>query len=250
MHYKVDFSPVGKSSLVSEPIPPPSASHHSPHRQSHCLCNSKTTAPTPIGVEWTTNHCRLSSTFVALYQSRHQQFNGRSFQDYGNYPPVNGFLPEREKDEYDIDHVEKYNELFPATLWPTLSLPVIPPLRDLLQPDENHNPRLAFYNKFKRETDEYDIDYVKKYNEDLDSTLIFASLVSFAPTSYLTHPYSQACSPPSLPPSSASSQCRNWVWTGNPQLFSPPSVNLIFHLFKKLLRGKFSPPSDSHTRVS
>lgn len=36
-------------------------------------------------------------------------------------------------------------------------------------------PRVEFYNKFQREADEYDRDFMKKYDGDLDTTLIFAS---------------------------------------------------------------------------
>ena len=35
--------------------------------------------------------------------------------------------------------------------------------------------RGEFYDKFKREADEYDRDFMKKYEEDLNTTLIFVS---------------------------------------------------------------------------
>jgi hypothetical protein len=35
--------------------------------------------------------------------------------------------------------------------------------------------RAEFYNKCKREADEYDKGFIKKYNEDLNTTLIFVS---------------------------------------------------------------------------
>ena len=38
--------------------------------------------------------------------------------------------------------------------------------------------RVEFYDKFQREADEYDRDFMKKYDEDLNTTLIFVS-VSF-----------------------------------------------------------------------
>ena len=38
-----------------------------------------------------------------------------------------------------------------------------------------NNPRTEFYNKFKREADEHDGDFVKKHGGNLDITLIFVS---------------------------------------------------------------------------
>lgn len=35
--------------------------------------------------------------------------------------------------------------------------------------------RVEFYDKFQREADEYDRDFMKKYDEDLNTTLIFVS---------------------------------------------------------------------------
>jgi len=36
--------------------------------------------------------------------------------------------------------------------------------------------RVEFYDKFQREADEYDRDFMKKYDEDLNTTLIFVSV--------------------------------------------------------------------------
>ena len=38
------------------------------------------------------------------------------------------------------------------------------------------NPRMEFYNKFQREMEEHDRDFEKKYDEDLNTTLIFVSV--------------------------------------------------------------------------
>jgi len=46
-------------------------------------------------------------------------------------------------------------------------------LRTFFQPIKNDDPRLDFYTVYKREATEYDTDYVKKYDEDLNTTLIF-----------------------------------------------------------------------------
>jgi len=36
--------------------------------------------------------------------------------------------------------------------------------------------RAEFYDKYKREADEYDKDFIKKYDQDLNTTLIFVSV--------------------------------------------------------------------------
>jgi len=46
-------------------------------------------------------------------------------------------------------------------------------LRMYLQPIKNDDPELDFYTMYKQETMEYDTEYMQKYNEDLNSTLIF-----------------------------------------------------------------------------
>jgi hypothetical protein len=42
-----------------------------------------------------------------------------------------------------------------------------------LQPIKNDDPKLDFYTMYKRETMEYDTESMQKYNEDLNTTLIF-----------------------------------------------------------------------------
>ena len=46
-------------------------------------------------------------------------------------------------------------------------------LRMYLQPIKSDDPQLGFYTMYKRETVEYDTEYMQKYNEDLNTTLIF-----------------------------------------------------------------------------
>ena len=46
-------------------------------------------------------------------------------------------------------------------------------MRSFFQPIKTDDPRVDFYTMYKRESTEYDIDYVKKYDEDLNTTLIF-----------------------------------------------------------------------------
>ena len=59
-------------------------------------------------------------------------------------------------------------------------------LRTFFQPIKNDDARLDFYAMYKKEATEYDTEYVKKYDEDLNTTLIFVSCMSSTPTSYLT----------------------------------------------------------------
>ena len=49
-------------------------------------------------------------------------------------------------------------------------------LRMYLQPIKNDDPQIDFYTMYKRETTEYDTEYMQKYNEDLNTTLIFVCL--------------------------------------------------------------------------
>ena len=51
-------------------------------------------------------------------------------------------------------------------------------LRTFFQPIKNDDPRLDFYTMYRREATEYDVDYVKKYDEDLNTTLIFVRYLS------------------------------------------------------------------------
>ena len=44
-----------------------------------------------------------------------------------------------------------------------------------LQPMKNDDPQLDFYTMYKRETTVYDTEYMQKYDEDLNTTLIFVS---------------------------------------------------------------------------
>ena len=46
-------------------------------------------------------------------------------------------------------------------------------LRAFFQPIKQDDARLDFYAIYKKEATEYDTDYVKKYDEDLNTALIF-----------------------------------------------------------------------------
>jgi len=58
-------------------------------------------------------------------------------------------------------------------------------LRAFLPPIKNDDARLDFYTVYKKEATEYDVDYVKKYDEDLNTTLIFVRRMALALATYL-----------------------------------------------------------------
>ena len=55
-------------------------------------------------------------------------------------------------------------------------------LRMYLQPVKSDDPRIDFYTTYKRETTEYDTEYMQKYNEDLNTTLIFVRSCNYLVT--------------------------------------------------------------------
>ena len=46
-----------------------------------------------------------------------------------------------------------------------------------MPPLKSDEARTDFYTVYKRESTEYDTNYVKKYDEDLNTTLVFVSLL-------------------------------------------------------------------------
>jgi len=66
-----------------------------------------------------------------------------------------------------------FNTLYCLHRWPLTERSIQDALRSFLQPIKTDDPRVDFYTMYKRESTEYDIDYVKKYDEDLNTTLIF-----------------------------------------------------------------------------
>jgi len=58
---------------------------------------------------------------------------------------------------------------------------VFEPLCSLKQlPSVQGDPRAAFYDIYRREAEEYDREFTKKYDEDLNTTLIFVSLADLS----------------------------------------------------------------------
>ena len=45
-------------------------------------------------------------------------------------------------------------------------------LRNFIPPIKTDGPHVDFYTMYKREPAKYDMDYIKKYDEDLNTTLI------------------------------------------------------------------------------
>ena len=67
-------------------------------------------------------------------------------------------------------------------------------LRHFFQPTKTGDPRVDSYVMHKRESAEYDTDDVKKYDEDLNVTLIFVRYLSTCLVNYLIYSCRQACS--------------------------------------------------------
>ena len=66
-------------------------------------------------------------------------------------------------------------------------------LRAFLPPIKNDDARLDFYTIYKKEATEYDVNYVRKYDEDLNTTLIFVRRLPLALAAYLTRSQRLVC---------------------------------------------------------
>ena len=100
-------------------------------------------------------------------------------------------------------------------------------LRTFFQPIKTEDPRVDFYTMYKRESAEYDTDYVKKYDEDLNTTLIFVRYAAPCLANNLIYSYRPACSLRSAPPSSSTSiRISNPIQTSNPPPFFVSSSSL------------------------
>ena len=97
-------------------------------------------------------------------------------------------------------------------------------LRAFLQPIKTEDPRVDFYTMYKKESLEYDTEYVKKYEEDLNTTLIFVRYLLPYLANHLTYSLRPACSLPSAPPlSSTPILISNPIPTNNRPPSSEPS---------------------------
>ena len=48
-------------------------------------------------------------------------------------------------------------------------------LKEFFDPLRSNDPRTDFFTIYRKEADEFDSDYAKKYDEDLNTSLIFVS---------------------------------------------------------------------------
>ena len=69
------------------------------------------------------------------------------------------------------------------------------------QPIKNDDPQLDFYTMYKRETVQYDTGYMQKYNDDLNTTLIFVCSSFPLIVVHADHDPRLDCFPPSALPS-------------------------------------------------
>jgi len=67
-------------------------------------------------------------------------------------------------------------------------------VKDLLSTRED--PRTKFYEKYRREAEEYDREFIKKYDEDMSTTLIFVSFPLLLGRGCAELAYRLVCSPP------------------------------------------------------
>ena len=49
-------------------------------------------------------------------------------------------------------------------------------LKEFFEPLRTNDPRADFFSIYRRESNEFDRDYAKKYDEDLNTSLIFVSV--------------------------------------------------------------------------
>ena len=125
-------------------------------------------------------------------------------------------------------------------------------LRAFFQPVKTDDARLDFYTMYKREATEHDTDYVKKYDEDLNTTLIFVRRSRLAIATHLTFLHRPVCSLQSARPSSSMSN-RNFSPTPTTKLrpSSAPSSSHStspqsqtnpppFHLSRRILPARSS----------
>jgi len=70
--------------------------------------------------------------------------------------------------------ISKLSPVFPRSIFK----PSCSQEKELLPTQED--PRAKFYDMYRHEAEEYDRDFIKKYDEDLNTTLIFVSLVGWS----------------------------------------------------------------------
>ena len=131
-------------------------------------------------------------------------------------------------------------------------------LRIYFQPIKNDDPKLDFYTMYKRETMEYDTQYMDKYNEDLNTTLIFVRFCVLNFTFCSVHrPLRLVCSQQSVPHSlSTSTPSSSQIPATSPKPTSEQSSSPSTHPFSHtkspplLQRGMVPPRRSSRPQIS
>jgi hypothetical protein len=148
----------------------------------------------------------------------------------------------------DAEYVATTNTLTPGSIQEAL--------RMYLQPIKNDDPKLDFYTIYKRETMEYDTEYMQKHNEDLNTTLIFVRSVFPLPPDNIEHTLRPVYSLRSAPPSSStSSRISSQIPANGPkptsERFSSPSTDPLFPTKTPPLhqRGMVPPPRSSQPQI-
>ena len=68
--------------------------------------------------------------------------------------------------------------------------------RDQDSPQTQEDHRAKFYERYRHEAEEYDREFIKKYDEDLNTTLIFVSFVTGLVWKCADSTCRLVCSPP------------------------------------------------------
>ena len=63
-------------------------------------------------------------------------------------------------------------------------------------PPTQEDYRTKFYDVYRREAEEYDREFIKRYDEDLNTTLIFVCFLCFSCLRRADSGYRPGCSPP------------------------------------------------------
>ena len=120
-----------------------------------------------------------------------------------------------------------------------------------LQPIKNNDPQLDFYTIYKRETVEHDAEYLQKYDEDLNTTLIFVRFLGDFSTDSVDRVFRLVCSLQSAPPSSSTSNRNSSRTQANGQ--KPTSGRFFSASTDPLFRTKTPPllrPGTDHLKRS
>ena len=148
------------------------------------------------------------------------------------------------------------------TRWPPLSRSSFQDaLRDFFPPIQTGDPRHDFYTMYNKEAMDYDTDNVKKYDEDLNTTLIFVRAPPFTLLASLTCPLRRDYSLLSVQRSlSTLSRNSNPIRTNNPRPSSVRSSSLstnplsrvkprLSHLPRRTHRARLLPSPVSSTQA-